>query len=128
MFLKIKVLNLYQSQPTFFGQYKSWSNQKYSPCIQYYVETAQCFSDKNEFLYFKCRKTWERAGILNVNSKCILLKHYPVKVPQNWFNSFNSSNQTAMQVNKFSFALHNCHETFWRKLQLNCFSKEFHFQ
>ena len=34
-----------------------------------------------------------------------LLKYYPVKVPQNCFNSFNSSNQTDMKVFKFSFAL-----------------------
>ena len=34
-----------------------------------------------------------------------LLKYYPVKVPQNCFNSFNSSNQTDMEVFKFSFAL-----------------------
>ena len=30
-------------------------------------------------------------------------KHYPVKVPQNCFNSFNCSNQTCTQVSKFSF-------------------------
>ena len=37
----------------------------------------------------------------NVN----LFKHYPVKIPQNCFDSFNCSNQTCIQVSKFSFAL-----------------------
>ena len=34
-----------------------------------------------------------------------LSKYYPVKAPQNCFNSFNYSNQTCIQVSKFSFAL-----------------------
>ena len=34
-----------------------------------------------------------------------LFKFYPVKVPQNCSNSFNYSNQTCIQVSKFSFAL-----------------------
>ena len=34
-----------------------------------------------------------------------LLKYYPVKVSQNRFYSCNSSNQTGMQVSKFSFAV-----------------------
>ena len=34
-----------------------------------------------------------------------LFKYYPVKVTQNCFNSFNYSNQTCIQVFKFSFAL-----------------------
>ena len=34
-----------------------------------------------------------------------LINYYPVKVPQNCFNSFNFSNQTCIQVSKFSFAL-----------------------
>ena len=34
-----------------------------------------------------------------------LFKYYPVKVLQNCFNSFNYSNQTCIQVSKFSFAL-----------------------
>ena len=34
-----------------------------------------------------------------------LFKYYPVKVPQICFNSFNYSNQTCIQVSKFSFAL-----------------------
>ena len=33
--------------------------------------------------------------------------HYPVKVSQNCFYSFNCSNQTDMQVSKFSFAPDN---------------------
>ena len=37
----------------------------------------------------------------NVN----LLKYYPVKVSQNCFYSFICSNQTGVQVSKFSFAL-----------------------
>ena len=34
-----------------------------------------------------------------------LLIYYPMKVPQNCFNSFNCSNQTDMQVSKFRFVL-----------------------
>ena len=34
-----------------------------------------------------------------------LFKYYPVKVPQNCFNTFNCSNQPCIQVSKFSFAL-----------------------
>ena len=34
-----------------------------------------------------------------------LFKYYPVKVTRNCFNSFNCSNQTCIQLSKFSFAL-----------------------
>ena len=34
-----------------------------------------------------------------------LFKYHPVKVPQNCFNSYNYSNQTCIQVSKFSCAL-----------------------
>ena len=34
-----------------------------------------------------------------------LFKYYPVKVPQNCFNSFSCSNQTNIQVSEFSFVL-----------------------
>ena len=34
-----------------------------------------------------------------------LFKHYPVKVPQNCFNSFIYSNQTCIQISKFSVVL-----------------------
>ena len=43
--------------------------------------------------------------ILHSWDKVHLFKYYPVKVPQNCFNSFDYSNQTYIQVSKFSFAL-----------------------
>ena len=43
-----------------------------------------------------------------------LFKYYPVKAPQNCFYSFNYSNQTCIQVSKFSFALGE-----WTKLIQN---------
>ena len=46
------------------------------------------FSNKHDILHFGD----------NVN----LFKYYPVKVPQNCFNSFSYSNQTCIQVSKCS--------------------------
>ena len=43
--------------------------------------------------------------ILHFQDNVNLLKHYPVKVAQNCFCSFNCSNQTSMQVSKSWFAL-----------------------
>ena len=43
--------------------------------------------------------------ILHFSVNVHLLKYYPVKVRQNYFNSFNYSNQTCIQVFKFSVAL-----------------------
>ena len=43
-----------------------------------------------------------------------LFKYYPVKAPQNCFYSFNYSNQSCIQVSKFSFALGE-----WTKLIQN---------
>ena len=43
--------------------------------------------------------------ILYFRDNVHLFKYYRVKVPQNGFNSFNCSNQTCIQVSKFSFAL-----------------------
>ena len=43
--------------------------------------------------------------ILHFWNKTHLFKLYPVKVPQNCFNSFNYLNQTCIQVSKFSLAL-----------------------
>ena len=40
-----------------------------------------------------------------------LPKHYPLKVPQNGFNSFNYSNQTCIQVSKVSCALDKLKKT-----------------
>ena len=31
--------------------------------MEYYVEMPQYFTDKNYFLYFKCRKNWKDAGV-----------------------------------------------------------------
>ena len=50
-----------------------------------------------------------------------LFKCYPVKVPQNCFNSFNYSNQTCIQVSKFSFALDK--QKKWFKVSVNCWSE-----
>ena len=47
-----------------------------------------------------------------------LFKYYPVKVPRNYFNSFNYLNQTCIQVSKFSFALDKSKE--WFKVFVNC--------
>ena len=44
--------------------------------------------------------------------------HYPVKVSQNCFYSFNCSNQTDIQVSKFSFAPDNYKN--WFKFFVNC--------
>ena len=41
--------------------------------------------------------------ILHSRDNVHLLKYYPVKVSQHCFYSFNSSNQTGMQVSKLSF-------------------------
>ena len=43
--------------------------------------------------------------ILHLWDNIHLLKYYPVKVPQNCFNSFNCSNKTGIQYSKFWFAL-----------------------
>ena len=53
----------------------------------------------------------------NVN----LLKHYPVKVSQNCFCSFNCSNQTGMQVSESWFALDKSKT--WFKVFVNCRNK-----
>ena len=45
-------------------------------------------------------------------------KHYPVKVPQNCFNLFNYSNQTCIQVSKFSFVLDK--EKNWFRVFVYC--------
>ena len=34
-----------------------------------------------------------------------LLKHYPIKLPQIYFDSFNCPNQAGIQISKFLFAL-----------------------
>ena len=47
-----------------------------------------------------------------------LFKYYPVKVPRNYFNSFNYLHQTCIQVSKFSFALDKSKE--WFKVFVNC--------
>ena len=87
--------------------------------MKYYVETSQYFTDKNQHLYFKCRKNGGRARIKSETFRVAvyrwesykivwlhvvvftkhdflyfwgnvhLLKYYPVKVPQNCLNSFN---------------------------------------
>ena len=44
-------------------------------------------------------------GILHFSDNFHLFKYYSVKAPQNCFNSFNYSNQTRIQVSKFSFTL-----------------------
>ena len=44
-------------------------------------------------------------SILHFLDNVHLLKYYPVKVPQNSFNSVKCLNKTGMQVSKFSFAL-----------------------
>ena len=43
--------------------------------------------------------------ILHFRDNVHLFKHHPVKVPQNYFNSFNCSNQTCIQLSKSSFDL-----------------------
>ena len=43
--------------------------------------------------------------ILHFWNNVHLFKYYPMKVPQNCFNYFNYSNQTCIQVFKFSFLL-----------------------
>ena len=43
--------------------------------------------------------------ILHFWDNVYLFKYYPLKVPQNSFNSFNYSNRTRIRVSKFSFAL-----------------------
>ena len=43
--------------------------------------------------------------ILNLWDNVNLFQYYPVKVPQNYFNYFNCSNQTCIRVSKFSLAL-----------------------
>ena len=48
---------------------------------------------------------FSKHDILHFWDNVYLFKYYPVKVPQNCFNSFNYSNQTCIQVSKFSFAL-----------------------
>ena len=50
-----------------------------------------------------------------------LLKHYPVNVPQNCFNSLNCSNQTCIQVSKFLFVLHRLEN--WFKVFINCWTE-----
>ena len=47
-----------------------------------------------------------------------LFKYYPVKVPQNCFNSFSCSNETWIQVSKSSFALDKQKSQF--KVFVNC--------
>ena len=44
-------------------------------------------------------------SILHFRNNVHLLKYYPKKVSQNCFCSFSCSNQTDMQVSKFSLAL-----------------------
>ena len=41
----------------------------------------------------------------NCSDNVHLLKYLPIKVPRNGFDSFNCTNQTGMQISKFSFAL-----------------------
>ena len=43
--------------------------------------------------------------VLHFRDNVHLLKYYPVKVSQNFFYSFNCSDQTGMQASKFSFLL-----------------------
>ena len=48
---------------------------------------------------------FSKHDILHFWDNVHLFKYYPVKVPQNCFDSFNCSNQTCIQISKFSFAL-----------------------
>ena len=50
-----------------------------------------------------------------------LLKHYSIKLPQNWFDSSNCTNQTGIQISKFSFALDKFKN--WFKAFVNCRSE-----
>ena len=52
---------------------------------------------------------FSKHGILQFSGNDHLFKYYPEKVPLNWFNYFNCSKQTCIQVSKFSFALEECH-------------------
>ena len=48
---------------------------------------------------------WLHVVIFTEHDLLHLLKHYPVKVTENCFNSFNCPNQTGMLVSKFPFVL-----------------------
>ena len=48
---------------------------------------------------------FSKHDILHFWGNVHLFKYYPLKVPQNDFNSFNCSNQTCIQVSKFSFGI-----------------------
>ena len=50
-----------------------------------------------------------------------LLKHYPIKVRQNCFDSFSRPNQTGMQIFKFSFALDKWKN--WFEIFVNCWGE-----
>ena len=48
---------------------------------------------------------FSKHDILHFWDNVHLFKYYPVTVPQNYFNSFNYSNQACIQVFKFSFVV-----------------------
>ena len=60
---------------------------------------------------------FSKHDILHFWDNVDLLKYYPVKVPQNCFHSFNYSNQTSIQVSKFS--LHHISKKNWFKIFVN---------
>ena len=44
--------------------------------------------------------------------KILSLKQYPIKLPQNCFDSFDYFNETEMQISKFSFVLEKLKKLF----------------
>ena len=50
-----------------------------------------------------------------------LLRYFPIKVPQNFFDLFNCANQTGAQISKFSFCLKKQKTDF--KVFVNCRSE-----
>ena len=48
---------------------------------------------------------FSKLDFLHFRDNVHLFKYYPLRVPQNCFNSSNCSNQTCIQVSKFSFVV-----------------------
>ena len=75
---------------------KAWKNSKLNFSSSYFI--ADDSHVKTVWLHVV---VFSEHDILHFLDNAHLFKYYPVKVPQNCFDSFNSSNQICIQVSKF---------------------------
>ena len=109
----------YNILPTIASFFMS-SSGKTEACGNSRTSSSSCFiaGDTHIKIIFSYAVVSNKNAILYFWDDVHFLKHYPIKLPQNCFDLFRCTNQTGIQISKFSFALDNQRNSF--KVFVNC--------